>query len=159
MFADELAVAWLAMCGAGDVARLAELTTADVVCHGPGGAGSRASLTEWLRWYPKTFADQRATVHDVLVPGSDRIVVRYTIESTYRGGFLDLPAAGQAVYETGIIIFRLSAAGLVAEIWFEGNDLQIAVQLGGRVVATGPAAPRRQDREPQRGAEVSGEER
>jgi GNAT superfamily N-acetyltransferase len=85
----------------------------------------------WLRWYPSTFADQRTVVEDV-IESADRVVVRYRTRSTYRGGFLDLPAHDQPVRETGIIVFRL-AGGRVAETWFEGNDLEVAQQLGGRI--------------------------
>jgi predicted ester cyclase len=54
------------------------------------------------------------------------------VRSTYRGGYLDLPARDQEVRETGIIIFRLDG-GRIAETWLEGNDLEVAQQLGGRV--------------------------
>jgi len=70
-------------------------------------------------------------IEDVIA-GGDRLVVRYTVRSTYRGGYLDLPPGGQSVRETGIIIFRL-AGGRVAESWFEGNDLEVAQQIGGRI--------------------------
>jgi steroid delta-isomerase-like uncharacterized protein len=127
--------AWFDMCRTGDDARLAELATDDYRCHGPGGSGSREGFLGWLHWYPSAFADQRYTVEDVFAAG-DRVVARYTVRSTYRGGFLDLPASGKPVHETGIIIFRL-LGGKVAESWYEGNDLQIAQQLGGVVT---PAA-------------------
>jgi steroid delta-isomerase-like uncharacterized protein len=125
--------AWFEMCRAGDQARLGELATDDFVCHGPGGDGSRADFLGWLRWYPRAFGDQRHELHQVIAAG-EFVVARYTVRSTYRGGFLDLPAHGQPVHETGIIIFRL-AGGRIAETWFEGNDLQIAQQLGGAVTA------------------------
>jgi predicted ester cyclase len=127
----ELVRAWFGMCAAGDVGRLGELATGDLVVHGPGGNSGRAAFEEWLTWYPTAFAEQRAVVEDVVASG-DRVVARYTIRSTYRGGFLDLPAHEQPVRETGIIIFRL-AGGRVAESWYEGNDLEIAQQLGGRI--------------------------
>jgi predicted ester cyclase len=67
-----------------------------------------------------------------VITSGDKLVVRYTIRSTYRGGYLDLPPDDQRVRETGIIIFRL-AGGKVAESWFEGNDLEVAQQIGGRI--------------------------
>src|SRR5690242_6416302 len=127
----EIAEAWFDMCRTGDEGRLGELATDDLVCHGPGGTGDRATFVAWLHWYPTAFAEQRPSLEDVIVSG-DRIVVRYVVRSTYRGGYLDLPAGEQPVEETGIIIFRL-AGDRVAETWFEGNDLEIAQQLGGRV--------------------------
>jgi predicted ester cyclase len=131
MEATEIARAWFAMCRTGDEKRLTELVTDDFVAHGPGGSGDLAAFTTWLRWYPAAFADQQPVVEDVIFSG-DRLVVRYTIRSTYRGGYLDLPPGDQPVRETGIIIFRL-AGGKVAESWFEGNDLEVAQQIGGRI--------------------------
>jgi steroid delta-isomerase-like uncharacterized protein len=127
----EIAQAWFDMCRAGDERRFAELATDDFVCHGPGGAGDRATFIDWLHWYPTAFADQHPSLEDVISAG-DRVVARYVVRSTYRGGYLDLPARGQHVEETGIIIYRLDG-GRVAETWFEGNDLEVARQLGGRV--------------------------
>jgi predicted ester cyclase len=131
MALTEIARAWFAMCRTGDEQLLAELVTDDFVAHGPGGSGDRAAFTTWLRWYPLAFADQEPVIEDVIA-GGDRLVVRYTVRSTYRGGYLDLPPGGQRVRETGIIIFRL-AGGKVAESWFEGNDLEVAQQIGGRI--------------------------
>jgi len=140
----EITQMWFAMCRTGDVDRLAELVTDDFVAHGPGGSSDRAGFTTWLRWYPAAFAGQQTVVQDVIA-AEHRLVVRYTIRSTYRGGYLDLPPDDQPVRETGIIIFRL-AGGKVAESWFEGNDLEVAQQLGGRVVPAGPASGRRPGR-------------
>jgi predicted ester cyclase len=131
MNATEIAHAWFAMCRTGDDERLTGLVTGDFVAHGPGGSGDLAAFRTWLRWYPAAFADQEPVVEDVIATG-DKVVVRYTVRSTYRGGYLDLPPDGQRVRETGIIIFRL-AGDRVAESWFEGNDLEVAQQIGGRV--------------------------
>lgn len=127
----EIAQAWFDMCRTGDQERLRELATDDYLAHGPGGTGDRSVFQDWLRWYPTAFADQQPTLEDVIV-SDDRLVVRYVVRSTYRGGYLDLPAADQPVEETGIIIFRL-IGDKVAETWFEGNDLEVAQQLGGSV--------------------------
>jgi steroid delta-isomerase-like uncharacterized protein len=127
----EIAQAWFEMCRTGDADRLHDLATEDFVCNGPGGTGDLAVFMEWLHWYPAAFAEQRPTLEDVIV-SDDRVVVRYVVRSTYRGGYLGLPAKDQSVQETGIIIFRLSG-GKVAETWLEGNDLEVAQQLGGEV--------------------------
>ncbi|MFI7542632.1 ester cyclase [Actinoplanes sp. NPDC049599] len=128
----EIARAWFAMCRTGDAERLAELVTDDFVAHGPGGSGDLAAFATWLRWYPAAFAGQQPVLEDVIQSG-DKLVVRYTIRSTYRGGYLDLPSGGQQVRETGIIIFRV-VGGRIAETWFEGNDLEVAQQIGGRII-------------------------
>jgi predicted ester cyclase len=131
MHPTRIAETWFEMCRTGDAGRLVDLVTDDYVAHGPGGTGDRATLADWLEWYPTTFAEQRPVLEDVIASG-DRIVVRYTVRSTYRGGYLDLPPRDQEVRETGIIIFRL-AGERIAETWLEGNDLEVAQQLGGRV--------------------------
>ena len=118
---------------------MAELATDDFVCHGPGGMGDRAVFMDWLRWYPNAFTDQRPSIEDVIAT-DDRIVVRYMIRSTSRGGYLNLPGNDQPVEETGIIIFRLDD-GKIAETWFEGNDLEVAQQLGGYVRTAGSTPP------------------
>ncbi|GIM88241.1 ester cyclase [Paractinoplanes toevensis] len=133
MRSGEIARAWFEMCRMGDVVVFQDLATDDFVCHGPGGTGDRETFLDWLRWYPKAFSEQRPSLEDV-IDGGDRVVVRYTVRSTYRGGYLDLPGRDQDVEETGIIIFRLDG-GRIAETWFEGNDLEVAQQLGGRVHA------------------------
>ncbi|MFF5288290.1 ester cyclase [Paractinoplanes globisporus] len=130
----EIAQAWFEMCRTGDEERFAELTTEDFMYHGPGGIGDRTTFIDWLHWYPTAFADQRPSLEDVIASG-DRLVVRYVVRSTYQGGYLELPPRGQHVEETGIIIYRLDD-GRVAETWFEGNDLEVAQQLGGRVALT-----------------------
>jgi GNAT superfamily N-acetyltransferase len=131
MTAPQLVLDWFEMCRTGDEPRLDELATETFASHGPGGSTDRAGFVAWLRWYLTAFADQRTVVEDVVESG-DRVVVRFTTRSTYRGGFLDLPARDQPVRETGIIIFRV-AGGRVAETWYVGNDLEVAQQLGGRV--------------------------
>jgi steroid delta-isomerase-like uncharacterized protein len=131
MTAPQLVLDWFEMCRTGDEARFGELAAETFASHGPGGSTDRAGFVAWLRWYLTAFADQRTVVEDVVESG-DRVVVRFTTHSTYRGGFLDLPARDQHVRETGIIIFRV-AGGRVAETWYVGNDLEVAQQLGGRV--------------------------
>jgi predicted ester cyclase len=139
MHPSEIARAWFEMCRTGDSDRLTELVTGDYLAHGPGGTGDLDVFTEWLQWYPATFGDQRPALEDVIASG-DRVVVRYTVRSTYRGGYLELPPRDQDVRETGIIIFRL-AGDRIAETWFEGNDLEVAQQLGGRIVGGGRTPP------------------
>jgi GNAT superfamily N-acetyltransferase len=131
MTGAELVRAWFEMCRTGDEARFDELATTTFASNGPGGSTGRDGFLAWLRWYPTAFTDQGTVMADVIESG-DRVVVRYATEATYRGGYLDLPAHGRRVHQTGIIIFRI-AGGRVAETWFEANDLELTQQLGGRV--------------------------
>jgi predicted ester cyclase len=64
----------------------------------------------------------------VFAEGS-QVADRSTTSPVHQGGFLGLPASGQQVRDEGIVIFRFDA-GRVAELWYQGNDLQIAAQPG-----------------------------
>lgn len=128
MDARELVEAWFDMCARGDAAAADRLATDDYVTHGPGGTDTLEGFKKWLDWYPRAFADQQWHLDEVIACGA-RIIVRYTTTSTYRGGFLDLPAADQRVTECGIMILGITG-DRVSELWFQANDLEIAQQLG-----------------------------
>jgi steroid delta-isomerase-like uncharacterized protein len=115
----------------GDLAVIDELVAEDFVAHGPGGSpGSRGrdALRDWLGWYLSAFTDRGWTILDVITEG-EKVVVHYAGQTTYRGGFFDIPASGQRVPEPGIIIFRI-AEGQVREMWSELSDLQLVMALG-----------------------------
>jgi predicted ester cyclase len=133
--ARAIAERWHEMIREGDERAFADLTTEDYIAHGPGGSGTPEDFLKWLRWYTSAFTDQRWQIHDLIASG-DRIVVRYQVDSTYQGGFLDLPGRGQPVHEQGILILRVDENGRVAESWFEGNDLEIAQSLGGVITSS-----------------------
>ncbi len=101
-----------------------------VSCDPSGHCGVRGpdAFKEWLRWYRATFTDPEWTVHDIIVAG-DKIVARYSGNTTYRGGLLDIPSTNQRVTESGILIYRVED-GKVKELWSEMSDLQVMQQLG-----------------------------
>ena len=115
----------------GNLAAVDELVAPDFVSHWPGGSGDshgREALREFLRWYLATFTDREWTIDDIISAG-DKAVVRYTGWTTYRGGWLNIPADNQRVRETGILIYRIEQ-GRVQELWSEMSDLLVAMQLG-----------------------------
>ncbi|BAS26760.1 ester cyclase [Limnochorda pilosa] len=96
------------------------------------GNANPAAFKEWLRWYCQAFTDQVWTIHEILSVG-EKAVVRYSGQSTYRGGLLGLPASSKPVRETGMLIFRI-AGGKVRELWTALSDLELVFELGGKVV-------------------------
>jgi predicted ester cyclase len=115
----------------GDLSAVDDIVAADFVAHEPGdhpGSHGVEAFKDWLRWYRTSFTDPEWTVNDVIAAG-DKIVVRYSGNTMYRGGLLDIPSKGQRVLETGVLIYRIED-GKVKEIWSEMSDLQIVQQLG-----------------------------
>ncbi|MCL1466141.1 ester cyclase [Argonema galeatum] len=110
---------------------LDNLVAPGFIAHGQGNAVEPFGIDDfkaWLRWYRATFTDPEWTIHDVIT-SQDKIVVRYSGWSTYRGGLLDIPCRNQRVLETGIMIF-LILNDKVQELWCEMSDLQVVQQLG-----------------------------
>ncbi len=76
----------------------------------------------------KNFSDDEWIVHDIISEG-DKVVARYTGQSTYKGGLFDIPSTNQQIVETGIIILRIED-DKIKELWSEMSDLQVMQQLG-----------------------------
>jgi predicted ester cyclase len=111
------------------------ITTDDFVAHAPGSSGAkrdREAYKRVLHWYHETFRDPRWQIEDV-IEADDTLVVRCRGTTTYTGGWIDLPRSDQRVTETCIMMFKLRD-DLIRELWFEVSDLDLAMQLGGRVV-------------------------
>lgn len=114
----------------GNLDLLDDLVAPDFIAHaqcGDGATCGREAFKVWLRWYRATFTDAEWTIHDVISSG-DKVVVRYSGWTTYRGGLLDIPSTNQRVLKTGIIIYHIKE-GKVQEIWSEMNDVQVMQQL------------------------------
>ena len=122
----------------GQLDLLDELAAPTFVTRDPGdklGAADPASFKNWLQWYCATFTNQQWTIHEIISAG-DKAVVRYSGQTTYRGGLFDLPARDEPVREIGILIFRI-VDGKVHELWTALCDLELIFALGARVL---PAA-------------------
>jgi predicted ester cyclase len=112
------------------------ITTDDFVAHAPGGSGAKRDREDYKRvlcWYHRTFRDPHWQIADVIEAG-DTLVVRCQGTTTYAGGWLDLPRSDRRVTGICIIIFKLRD-DLIRDLWFEVSDLDLAMQLGGRIVA------------------------
>jgi predicted ester cyclase len=98
--------------------------------QGPGTQGLKQALTEYL----KAFPDMRITTHEVVAEG-DVVVVRLTGEGTHKGSFLGAEPTGKKVTFHAIDMIRIKD-GKATEVWHEGNDAVVMMQLGVQVPAT-----------------------
>lgn len=115
----------------GKLEILDNLVAPDFIAHGQGNQIDSFGIEDfkaWLRWYRDTFTDPVWQIDDAIAT-QDKVVLRYSGWTTYRGGLLDIPPHNQRVLETGIIIFRIQD-GKIKELWCEMSDLQVLQQLG-----------------------------
>jgi predicted ester cyclase len=107
-----------------------ELCTPDIVDHNalpgqrPGCGGLKDSFGQFLTGFP----DLRATVHQLVAEG-DILVCRFTMEGTHKGDLMGASPTGKRVTFRGIDMVRI-VDNRAAEVWHEGNDLEILMQLG-----------------------------
>ncbi|MEO7453500.1 MAG: ester cyclase [Fimbriimonadales bacterium] len=85
-----------------------------------------------LRWR-EIFPDFRVHIDESLIVGEDRVVTRVTYTGTQVLPWAGLPATGKSTRVIGIDIFRL-ANGKITELWHSADHLELAIQLGGKIV-------------------------
>lgn len=115
----------------GDIKALEEITVEDLILHSQGtdeGMVGRDIFKNWLSWYREAFQNSEWVINDIISEG-DKIVARYTGQSIYKGGFLNIPSTNQRIVETGILILRIEDSR-IKELWSEMSDLQVVQQLG-----------------------------
>jgi predicted ester cyclase len=123
--------------GRGDLSVVNDLAADDLVVYDAKGmvvAASREQFVSWLRWYLATFTDGEWRIHDV-ISENDKLAVRYSGETIYRGGLLDIPTRNQRVTEMGMLIFRIEE-NKVRELWTALCDLEVVVSLGAKIVSS-----------------------
>lgn len=114
---------------------LDELCARDVVDHNPlpgqdpGLPGLRKVMAEYLGAFP----DLRLTV-TVVVADDDVVAARYEGEGTHAGTLMGAPATGKLVKFHGIDMLRIRG-GKAVDVWHEGNDLAVMMELGVRAPA------------------------
>jgi steroid delta-isomerase-like uncharacterized protein len=106
-----------------------ELLAPGVVGHVAGadiyGPGALRQRVETLC---QVYAEPRFTIEDLIAEG-DRVAIRWTFTGRHAGAFMGVAPTGREVRVTGVNIFRL-AAGQIAEIWLNADDLGELQQLG-----------------------------
>ncbi|HEX2033283.1 MAG TPA: ester cyclase [Chloroflexota bacterium] len=97
----------------------------------PGGPSGEKQLITGAR---AAFPDLRYTLDDVLAAERNTVVVRWTASGTHRGRFRGIEATGRTVTWSGITIYRLVEARLVAG-WSKSDQLGLLQQLGKKIAA------------------------
>lgn len=107
-----------------------ELVARDYVYHMSGRPEplTREETEELTRAIRAAFPDGRVTIEDMIAEG-DKVVTRYASSGTHKGDFMGIPATGEKVVATGIVISRI-AQGKIAEDWEEFDALGFLQQLG-----------------------------
>ena len=95
----------------------------------PGAAGLKAVFQEWLQAFP----DMNLTIHEMIAE-NDYVVTRFTGRGTHKGTLLGAPPTGKEVSFSGIDMIRIKE-GKALEVWHEGNDATVLMQLGVQVPA------------------------
>jgi steroid delta-isomerase-like uncharacterized protein len=116
----------------GEVEAVAALTHPDFIDHDihveTGVPGGPEDMRQALIAIRRGFPDIQVTIEDIIAEG-DKVVVRNTWRGTHHGEFNGIPATGNRVEITGIVIWRI-ADGLIAERWAVIDTLTLLRQLG-----------------------------
>jgi predicted ester cyclase len=107
-----------------------ELCDPEIVDHNalPGQRPGREGLKDSFGQFLTGFPDLRATVHELIAEG-EMLVARFTMEGTHTAELMGTAPTGKRVTFRGIDIVRIRN-GRAVEVWHEGNDLEILMQLG-----------------------------
>jgi steroid delta-isomerase-like uncharacterized protein len=116
----------------GEVDAIAALTADDFFDHDihveTGVAGGPEDMRVALDMIRAGFPDIHVTIEDIIAEG-DRVVVRNTWRGTHLGEFNGIPATGNKVEISGIVIWRIEN-GLITERWATIDTLSLLRQLG-----------------------------
>ncbi len=113
-----------------------EFYSPDYTYHGPGGQELRGRDGIRGLWatFLTAFPDLHSTVDDVIVEG-DKLVLRWTIQGTHTGEFLQIPASNSQMSLSVTEIFRI-ADGQLVEAWDQYDRLGLMEQIGGIPAST-----------------------
>jgi steroid delta-isomerase-like uncharacterized protein len=101
------------------------------IAHFPGVPVplDRASAKGLFAAFVAGFPDIAHRIDESVAEG-DRVAVRLVITGTHRAEFNGIPATGKPVTIGALNLFRLDAAGHLAEHWIEYDTLGFLQQLG-----------------------------
>ncbi len=108
-----------------------EATTPDYVLYSPSGNPnpmSREEAVETVKVFWKGFPDISFNIEELIAVG-DKIIVRFITRGTHTGEFMGIPATGQKIEFSGIIISRIENGKFVEE-WEEMDIMGLMQQLG-----------------------------
>lgn len=125
-----------------DVFNQKKLDTVDELCAqgfvdhtpAPGQAQGVQGLKDWMRQFFQAFPDLKVTVHE-MVAERDLVVTRLTCQGTHKGAFAGAAPTGRNVTFTALDMVRIKN-GRATEVWHEGNDVAVLMELGAHMPAT-----------------------
>jgi steroid delta-isomerase-like uncharacterized protein len=120
-------------------ALVGELFATDCSLHTPDGdlQGVKGAA-QLYDAYATAFPDFRITAEDTVAEG-DRVALRYNFTGTNKGPLGAIPASGNRITVSGIVIFRLTG-GKVAEGRWSWDRVSLQQQIGALPRASGQAA-------------------
>ena len=116
--------------GTKNLSVLDELCAQDIVDHNPlpGQSAGLQGVKKVMGEYFQAFPDLSVTV-DEMVAEDDLVVARFRGQGTHKGPLLGTQATGKRVSLHGIDMFRIQG-GKAVEVWHEGNDVSVLMELG-----------------------------
>lgn len=100
----------------------------DFIVHSASGDMNGEQYKGLCKAYFVAFPDIHVTT-DYLLAEGDRVVKVWTVNSTFKGDFMGMPANGKPLVIKGIEMFRI-ADGKIAELWVCMDDLGMLQQMG-----------------------------
>ncbi len=128
---------YLAALDAQDFTTLSELLVEDCVIHLPDGTDrvGRDAAFQVIRGFYTSFPDYTHGIEEMIAEG-DLVAVRVKYGGTHQGHFLGVAPTGRQVDYAGMF-FMTVADGVLTEVWFIDDDLNLMSQLGMEVVPKG----------------------
>ncbi len=113
-----------------------ELYAADYIYHGPGAQELRGRDAIRGLWevFLTAFPDLQSTIDDVIIEG-DKLVLRWTVQGTHTGQFLEIPPSNKQMTLPVTEIF-LIADGQLVEAWDQYDRLHLMEQIGASPAST-----------------------
>ena len=115
----------------GNTEILEELCALDYVCYSPSGTTkpmSREEVIEMMKMVFRAFPDVNWSIEE-LIAVRDRVIFRFIMRGTHEGEFRSIPATGNNIESSGIIIHRIENRKVV-EMREEFDTLGLYQQLG-----------------------------
>ena len=103
----------------------------DSACYSPSGSANPLSADETvglINTLFTAFPNFGYNIVDIIAKG-DKVITRESQQGTHQGEFLGIPATGNKIDLSLIVIFRIKD-GKIVEIWEEGDFMGIMQQLG-----------------------------
>jgi steroid delta-isomerase-like uncharacterized protein len=118
------------MLNKGDFDALKELLAPEFLLYKPRSAkpASREEQIYWLKIFHEAFPDLSWIPQEFIAAG-DKVIVRFIARGTHNGEYKGIPASGNKIEFSGIVILRMENRKIVEQR--EQNDISdIVMQLG-----------------------------